>query len=296
VSNPAPSTAGDWTVRRVLEWTTGHLKERGCDSPRLDAEVLLAHVWRVPRIQLYVRYDEPLPADVRAAMRELVKRRASLEPVAYLIGRREFFSLDFEVQPGVFIPRPATETLVMEALRIIAEQVSPQVLDLCTGTGCIAVTIAQQQPAAQLTAVDRNPLAVQVAGRNAARHGVADRVTVVDGDLYSPLPADSQFDLIVSNPPYIRDDELAGLSADIREHEPQLALTAGEDGLDVVRRIVAEVGSRLRPGGSLLLEVDPAQVPATIELVRAAATFSQVDVLRDHDRHERVVRGLIRQA
>ncbi|MFV0442782.1 MAG: peptide chain release factor N(5)-glutamine methyltransferase [Planctomycetaceae bacterium] len=293
MSKPAtPAAAGEWTVRRVLEWTIGHLKERGCDSPRLDAEVLLAFAWNVPRIQLYVRYDQPLPDAVRSTMRELVKRRANLEPVAYLIGRREFFSLEFEVQPGVFIPRPATETLVMEGLRLLEGANSPRILDLCTGTGCIAVTLAKHVLSAQATAVDLNPLAIETARKNAARHEVESRVDVRHGDLFVPLELGQRFDLIVSNPPYIRDDELAGLSPDVRNHEPQLALTSGADGLDVVRRIVANAADWIASGGSLLLEIDPAQAAPTIELLRGINLFEQVDSLRDLDRNERIVRGL----
>ena len=222
MSTAAPPNPGEWTVRRVLEWTIGHLKERGSESPRLDAEVLLAHAWKCPRIQLYTRYDQPLPEDVRTTMRDLVKRRAACEPVAYLIGRREFFSLEFEVQPGVFIPRPDTETLVIEALRLMEPIPEPRVLDLCTGTGCIAVSIAHSRPACRVTAVDLNSVAVEIATRNAARHNVSERVRVLQGDLFAPLPGDGAFDLIVSNPPYVRDDELPDLMPDIREHEPHL--------------------------------------------------------------------------
>lgn len=292
MSTPGPTTANDWTVRRVLEWTIGHLKEKGCETPRLDAEVLLAHAWNCPRIQLYVRYNETLPDNVRATMRELVKRRAALEPVAYLIGQREFFSLEFEVQQGVFIPRPATETLVMEALRLIEGRNAPRVLDLCTGTGCIAMTIAHHHKTAQVTAVDLNPLAVDTASRNAERHQVSDRVTILEGDLFAAVEESDRFDLIVSNPPYIRDDELTGLSPDIRDHEPQLALTAGTDGLDVVRRIIAQTPKRIADHGSLLLEIDPAQAAGTAEIMRQLNLFEQVDTVRDLDRAERVIRGI----
>ena len=289
----SPPTAGDqWTVRRVLEWTIGHLRERGCESPRLDAEVLLAHAWSCPRIQLYVRYDELLPGDVRSTMRELVKRRAAAEPVAYLVGRREFFSLDFEVRPGLFIPRPETETLVMEALRILEDTPDAKVLDLCTGTGCIAVTIAHKKPDAHVTAVDLNPLAVEVAQANAERHGRVDRVTTLHGNLFAPLADEEKFDLIVSNPPYVRDDEMAGLQEDVRDHEPHQALAAGADGLDVVRRIVAGLPNRLTKSAALLLEIDPAQASSVIDIIRDSGLFSVVDAVRDLAREERVIRAV----
>lgn len=291
MSTPAPPSVGEWTVRRVLEWTIGHLKERGSDSPRLDAEILLAHAWNCPRIQLYTRYDQALPDDVRTTMRELVKRRAAREPVAYLIGRREFFSLEFEVQPGVFIPRPATETLVIEALQWLERRSTPRVLDLCTGTGCIAVSIAHSRADCQVSAVDLNPQAVEVANRNAARHGVSERVDVRHGDLYAALPENAKFDLIVSNPPYVRDDEIPELMPDVREHEPHLALSAGADGLDAVRRIVTGLPGRLADEGAIFLEISPEQAPAAIAIVESCGLFRSVDVVRDLDRAERVVRG-----
>lgn len=288
-----PPAANDvWTVRRVLEWTIGHLQSRGSETPRLDAEVLLAHAWNCPRIQLYTRYDEPLPPAVRGVMRELVQRRAAAEPVAYLVGRREFFSLDFEVRPGVFIPRPSTETLVLEALRLMADRVRPRILDLCTGSGCIAVTLAHSRRDATVAAVDLNPLAVEVARRNAERHAVDDRVSVLAGDLDAPLAADERFDLIVSNPPYVRDDELPGLPADVRDHEPSLALAAGSDGLDVVRRIASTLPRRLQKPGGVLLEISPEQGPQARELLGATGLFRTVDLIRDLDRVDRVVRGV----
>lgn len=292
MSAPPRTANDDWTVRRVLEWTIRHLQERGSETPRLDAEVLLAHAWGCPRIQLYTRYDEPLPPEVRAAMRELVKRRAAAEPVAYLVGRREFFSLDFEVQPGVFIPRPSTETLVVEALKLMEQWDAPRILDLCTGSGCIAVTLAHAHTGAAVTAVDLHPLAVTVAQRNAARHDVAQRVTLLLGDLYAPLPPGETFDLIVSNPPYVREDELPNLPPDVREHEPLLALSAGADGLDVVRRIVAGLSSRLRAPGGLLIELSPEHAPEAHRLLTATGLFRTVDLVRDLDRVERVLRGV----
>lgn len=286
------STGTDWTVRRVLEWTIGHLQSRGSETPRLDAEVLLAHAWQCPRIQLYTRYDQTLPENVRAAMRELVQRRAAHEPVAYLIGRREFFSLEFETPPGVFIPRPATETLIVEALPLARRQASPRILDLCTGSGCIAVTLARHLPEALVTAVDLNPLAVETARRNAIRHGVEGRLTVFEGDLFGPLSVDAPFDLLVSNPPYVTDGEMPDLPPDVRDHEPRLALAAGPDGLDVVRRIVAELDHWLAPSAAVLLEIAPEQAASTRSLLQETGLFSTVDVIRDMDRNDRIVRGV----
>lgn len=260
---PAPDV---WTVRRVLEWTTGHLTKYGSDTPRLDAEILLAHCRQCRRIQLYTQYDEPLTDAVRAQMRGLVQRRAQREPVAYLVGHREFFSLDFEVTADVLIPRPDTETLVMEALTLLKSQPSPRVLDLCTGSGCVAVAIAKNAPAATVTAVDISPPAAAIARKNVTRHKLEERVSILEGDLFAPLTAGTEFDLIVSNPPYIPAAELATLDEDVRKYEPTLALDGGADGLDVIRRLLQQGRQWLRPEGTIALEFTPEQCDAVLAL------------------------------
>jgi release factor glutamine methyltransferase len=280
LSPPAKPTDAPWTVRRVLDWTIGYLKEHGSESARLDAEVLLAHARNCRRIQLYTDYDAVLPDDVRARMRELVKRRAAAEPVAYLVGHREFFSLDFEVTRDVLIPRPDTETLVVEALELLKPVVQPRVLDIGTGTGCIAISLALNRPEARVVATDSSPEALEVAARNAERHGVAQRIEYRKGDLFAPLREGEQFDLIVSNPPYVSTVEIDRLAADVREHEPRSALEGGTDGLDVIRRIVAEAAPRLAPGGWVVLECSPEQVPA-VQALFAEAGYGEVHVRQD---------------
>lgn len=289
VSTSPTSTDGPWTTRRVLEWTAQYLKDHGSASPRLDAEVLLAHARGCPRIQLYTSYDEPLSDQVRARMRELVQRRAASEPVAYLVGHREFFSLDFEVNPAVLIPRPDTETLVLEALELLKSREQPRVLDLGAGSGCIAVAIAVNCPQAMITAVDLSPAAVALARRNAARHDVADRIEIIESDLFGALPNGASFELIVSNPPYVRDDELDTLEPDIRRHEPQMALLAGPDGLDVIRRIVNDAGRFLAENGSLLLECSPEQVEPVCRLFETHGGFRSTRVHSDLSGQPRVV-------
>jgi release factor glutamine methyltransferase len=291
VSTPPSAANDDWTVRRILDWTIGHLKERGSETPRLDAEVLLAHAWNCKRIQLYTRFDEAVPANVRSTMRELVKRRANAEPVAYLVGLREFFSLEFEIEPGIFIPRPTTELLIVDGLAFLKGRESPRVLELCTGSGCIAVTLAHQAAHARVDSVDINPLAVKVAGRNAERHAVSERVRVLEGDLFAPVANEPPYDLVVTNPPYVRTGEIPNLSADIRNHEPLLALDAGADGLDVIRRIVPELSRCLAPGGLFLLELSPRQVPEVTELLQATGFFPRVTPLKDLDRKDRALRA-----
>lgn len=284
------STPETWTVRRVLEWTTGHLKKHGSDSPRLDAEILLAHARGCRRIQLYTDYDVELPEPIRTRMRGLVQRRAQREPVAYLVGFKEFFSLRFEVTPDVLIPRPDTETLIVDLLEQAKTLQKPRVLDLGTGSGCIAVTVAVHRPEALVTAVDVSSAALDVARKNAARHEVSERIRFVKGDLFGALEAGEPFDIIASNPPYIRNEEIEALQDDVRVHEPRLALDGGADGLDVIRRIVAEAPAHLAAGGGLLIEISPEQA-STVAALFEQHRFTNIAVLKDLAGQARVVRG-----
>lgn len=280
---PATGTAAQpaWTVRKVLEWTTQHLQKHGSETPRLDAEVLLAHARRCRRIELYTNYDEPLSDAVRAQMRELVQRRANAEPVAYLVGHREFFSLDFAVTPDVLIPRPDTETLVLEVLARIQGLDAPRVLDLCTGSGCVAISVAKSCPAATVTATDLSPAALAVAARNAETHKVSDRVELLEGNLFGALPAGATFDVVAGNPPYIPTAEIETLAGDVRRHEPRLALDGGADGLDVLRRILTEAPRFLASGGWLAVEFTPEQADRLCELARELRAYREIEVKRD---------------
>lgn len=276
------SPAADaWTVRRVLEWTTQHLKRHGSDTPRLDAEILLAHARGCPRIALYTQFDEPLSEPVRAKMRELVQRRAQSEPVAYLVGHREFFSLDFLVTRDVLIPRPDTETLVMAALDAAKSRTSVNVLDLCTGSGCVAIAVAKNCPAARVLATDVSPAAIAVAKENAARHKVDDRVDFAEGDLFAAVPADACFDIITANAPYVTTAELESLAKDVRKYEPRAALDGGPEGLDVIRRIVDEAPRRLAPGGWLFLEISSTQGDRVQQLLAETGRFEEIGVKKD---------------
>jgi release factor glutamine methyltransferase len=257
-----------WTVRRLLEWTEDFLRKRGVESPRLEAQILLAHALGCSKIDLYVRHEEQPPEPQRTAFREMIRKRADGMPVAYLVGYREFYSLQFAVTPDVLIPRPETETLVMEALRRIQSMVAPRLLDLGTGSGCIAVSLAKQHKTAQVTAVDVSPAALAVAAGNADRHGVRSRITLADGDLFVPVSGQT-FDLVVSNPPYIAHGEFPTLDVGVRDFEPRSALDGGPDGLDYYRRIAAEVPSHLNPGGSVLVEIGPTQEAAVRDLFAA---------------------------
>ena len=257
-----------WTVRRLLEWTEDFLRKKGVESPRLEAQILLAHTLGCKKIDLYVRHEEEPAEDKRTAFREMIKKRAEGMPVAYLVGHREFYSLEFAVSPAVLIPRPETETLVMEALRRLKPLDAPRVLDIGTGSGALAVAIAKQHKTARVTAVDVSPAALAVAAANAQRHGIADRVTFLEGDLFGPV-AGQTFDLIVSNPPYIADSEFPSLDVGVRDFEPRSALAGGPDGLDFYRRIAADVATYLAPGGTVMVEIGPTQEAAVRELFAA---------------------------
>ena len=290
----AGRAAGDqekvWTVKAILESSAAFLKGKGSESPRLESEILLAHVLGIDRIQLYVRFGQALTDDQRSAMRDLIRRRAAAEPVAYLVGYREFFGRKFAVTHDVLVPRPATETLVMEALEAGKAFETPAVLDLCTGSGCVAVAVAAGLRDARVTATDLSDDALAVAKGNAQAHRVEDRLTFAGGDLFAAVPAGDRFDLILANPPYVRDDEWAGLPPDVRDHEPKLALLSGPDGLALARRLVAEAPDRLNPGGSLMIEVAGPQTPAVEGLMRDAG-FADVRTVKDADGTPRVVSG-----
>jgi len=185
-----------WTIGGLLNWTAPYLTKKGCEFPRLDTEVLLAHALGCRRIDLYARYEEPAPEEAREQFRAMIRKRVEGCPVAYLVGRKEFFSLGFEVNPAVLIPRPDTESVVVECLRLAKGVTEPRVLDIGTGSGNIAISIAQQHKTAHVTAVDLSPDALAVAGRNADRHGVADRIRFLQGDLFAPIPAGERFDFV----------------------------------------------------------------------------------------------------
>ncbi len=277
-----------WTIRRVVRWSADDFAIRGIESSRLDAELLVAQALGLDRVRLYMDLDRPLTPDELARIRELVTRRRKREPIAYILGRREFFGRAFEVSPAVLVPRPDTETLIERALELLPEDSRGPVLDLCTGSGCIAITLAAERSALEVDATDLSADALEIAARNATALGVAGRVRVHRGDLFDALPQPREYALIACNPPYIPTGDRASLSPDVAEHEPAIALFAGPDGLDVLRRLCAEVAGWLAPGGSILIEVGAGQAPAVADLLERAGL---VDARphRDLAGHERVV-------
>jgi len=281
-----------WTIGSLVKWATDDFRARGIENPRLDAELLVAHALEIDRMRVIVDANRPLEGAELSLLRDLVKRRRAFEPIAYLRGYREFYGLKFRVDKRVLVPRPDTETLVDAALtRSTHVSMSMRQLDLCTGSGCVAIAMARQRPTARVFASDVSADALAVARDNALRLG-AYNVAFVQGDLFAPL-AGERFDVITANPPYIATSELATLMPDVRDHEPRLALDGGADGLDLVRRIVSEAPEHLEPGGLLAIEIGAGEAEATIALFEARG-FADVRVHRDIARIERVVSGVSR--
>lgn len=285
------STEQPWTIGRLLEWTTQYLTQKGIESPRLETQVLLAHALGCKRIELYTRFEELAPEEGRKQFRELIRKRLEGCPVAYLVGRKEFFSLEFEVNPSVLIPRPETECLVDDCLRLLRDREGPRILDLGTGSGCLAVAVAWKHKSAQVTAIDLNPEALAVASRNAVKHGVSDRIRFLEGDIYSPLSTEEQFDVILSNPPYIRHDDLPKLSATVRDYEPRLALDGGADGFAVFDRLLEGAGEHLTPGGYLIVELALGQEAEARRRVEIRRGFALAPTLRDGEGRARILRA-----
>jgi release factor glutamine methyltransferase len=271
-----------WTIGRLLQWTTSYLKQHGADSPRLDAEVLLAEALGCPRIQLYARFDEDPGDEPRTAFRELVRRRAEGTPVAYLVGRREFYSLSFRVTPDVLIPRPETEFLVMRLLDL-AKPTDAEwtIADVGTGSGVIAVCAAKWLAASRIVALDISRKALDVAAANAGDHGVRDRIDFIESDLFARVPPERTLDFIVSNPPYVAESEVAQLSRDVRDYEPRHALVAGPSGTEVIARLIDQAGERLKPGGWLLTEISPQIESAVRELLASDKRFELGATVKD---------------
>lgn len=288
-----PGGAGDeriWTVLDLLKWTTDHFTAKGLESPRLDAEILLAHALELRRLDLYLRYQEPVGAAARARYRELIGQRAGeRKPVSILVGEKEFWSLPFEVTSDVLTPRPDTETLVEAALaRLPDAERAYTILDLGTGSGAIALALAHEKPLARITATDVSPAALAVARRNAEAQGSVERVRFLEGDLFEAVPGEN-FDLIAANPPYLARAAAADLVPELR-HEPEQALFGGEDGYAVLRPLAEQAPALLAPGGWLVVEVDPRQAETVADWLGAAGLV-EGEVLQDLAGRPRVVVG-----
>lgn len=270
-----------WTIRKVLSWCAKDFAQRGIDTARLDAELLVAFGLGLRRIDLYMDFDRPLQKSELAQVRALVARRRRREPVAYILGEREFFKRGFEVGPDVLIPRPDTETLVEAALAHVPQDAAVRVLDLCTGSGAVAVSLAAERSAARVDATDISQDALRIAARNAERHGVAERVSFYEGDLFAALPAPDAYDVVTCNPPYVRLQEWEELAPEIREHEPRAALVAERDGLAFYERLCEEAPRWLAEGGVIVVEVGDGQASRVEETFVGTGMFTEIRFHRD---------------
>lgn len=281
-----------WTVGRLLQWATDYLKRSGSESARLDAQLLLATVTGLDRVGLYVHFDRPMtPAELQA-FKALAQRRAKGEPVAYIRGEREFYGRAFNVGPGVLVPRPETELLVEKAVEWArgAGLTAPRLVDVGTGSGIIAITLALELPDAVLVALDVSDEALACAATNAERHGVRDRVKLVRSDLLAKLPGAATVDAVISNPPYLPDTLMATLSRDVRDFEPHVALYGGPDGLDLIRRLMVEAERVLRPGGFFGVELaGTEQGREVVAALAASGAFVEPQLHDDLSRRGRVV-------
>ena len=282
-----------WTIGRILKWTEQYFKDKGIESPRLDAEVLLAHVLEKQRIYLYVHFDEPLQPGELAAYREMIKKRVLRVPVAQILGEKEFMGLTFKVTADTLVPRPDTEILVQAAvdrLRAMAGEEPLRFADIGTGSGAICLSVLHYLADTVADTVDISPAARAVAEENAASLGLADRVTFHTGDLLQPLSGIS-FAAILSNPPYIPEADIATLAPEVRLKEPHTALSGGQDGLDFYRRLAKEAPAMLVPGGFTAFEVGIHQAGDVADLLKANPLIDRTEILPDYAGIDRVVVG-----
>ena len=275
-----------WTVLKILTWTKEYLAGKGVDNARLEAEWLLSSALGLDRVGLYVNFDKPLTDAELALFRGMVTRRARREPLQYILGTQEFMGMEFETTTAALIPRHDTETLVEEAVK--RGEGAKKVLDIGVGSGCIAIALAKKLPGAEVFGVEQSAAALELATRNAAKHGAV--VTMVNGSLFEPFSGE-RFDLIVSNPPYIPTAEIAALQPEVRDYEPCDALDGGSDGLDFYRLIIPAAPGHMDSGGWLLLEVGIGQAEQVLELFAGTGRFEEVFTAKDPAGIERVVGG-----
>lgn len=288
---PISSPTTSWTTRRLLDWTAPYLESKSVDSPRLAAEILLAHTLKVQRIKLYMELDRPASDVERATFKALVERAAQHEPVQYLTGHAHFFSLTFDVDHRALIPRPCTEMLVEHIIhhsRLTPGFATPLIAEIGTGTGCIAITLAKNMPEARILAVDISQDALNLAKHNADKHDVADRIDFILGDGLTPVVGQRPH-YLVSNPPYIPDHEWNEVPPNVADHEPALALRAGADGLDILRPLIQNAPDHLATNGQLVCEIAASQKQDVIDIANQTPGLQNPHVLNDHENLPRML-------
>ncbi|MEA1961400.1 MAG: peptide chain release factor N(5)-glutamine methyltransferase [Bacillota bacterium] len=276
-----------WRIKDLLEWTTRYFQEKGVEESRLEADILLAHVLQKDRVYLYANYDRPVNAAERAAFRQIIQRRAKKEPVAYILGHKEFMSLDFVVSPAVLIPRPDTERMVEVAVDIARNESVRRICDVGTGSGVIAISLAKELGQnICVYAVDSSEEALDIARQNAERHGVS--AEFIHSDLLENLSRSDKMDIIAANLPYISHAIWTQLDPEVRDYEPKHALVADCDGLELYRKLIPQAHECLRPGGTLLMEIDPRQAEAARAMITG---FEDVKIIQDYAGRDRIVSG-----
>jgi len=289
----ADAANSQWTIIKLIRWATSYLKSYEIDSPRATGEILLAHALQLKRIDLYLQYDQPLVSEELQIFKSLIKRRVRREPVAYILGAKEFWSMDLEVNPAVLIPRPETECLVEAALEFMGRHISepPQrILDLGTGSGAIVLALASQQPRHIYFASDRSQTAVEMACRNAGRHGIGASINFFVGDWFSALTSTrTVFDMIVSNPPYIPSGAISGLQPEVHQYEPVAALDGDTDGLACYRSIIGAARNYLKPGGVLMLEIGHDQREDVRQIAAVGDHWEAFNCSKDYSGYDRVI-------
>lgn len=274
-----------WTILNLIRWTDERFRKEGLTTPRLDAEVLLAETLGMDRVALYTHFDQPVQPAELMRFKKLIQRRLRREPVAYIVGQREFWSLKFIVTPDVLIPRPETEILVMEALKVLSQPEQTKrrirILEMGTGSGAISVALAKELPSASMVATDLSEKALSIAEENALRNGVRERILFLPGDLFAPLEKGSIFELIITNPPYIPQDYFPSLPPEVRDFEPRVALDGGRDGLTFFRRVLPRLGEYLSPQGWVLAEIGAGQDQKVREIAAANPDLDSCDFLPD---------------
>lgn len=289
-----------WTIQKLLNWVTEYFTGKNIDSPRLSAEWLLCHVLGLKRIELYTQFNKVVGEEQLSQLHELVKRAAAHEPIAYLTGKKEFYSLEFEITKDCLIPRPDTELLVERAIEFLRTRNGEQfVCDLCTGSACIAVAIARNFAGCRIVATDISDTALAVAEKNIAKHGLMNRIKLLQGDLFEPVivglgPA--KFDLIVCNPPYVSEPEYEKLALNIKNFEPKSALAAGPDGLDIIKKIISNAKQHLKPTAALMLEIGNDQGDAVRKLLESAGAFGTIKIEKDYSNLDRLAVAVAKTA
>lgn len=284
-----------WTIQKLLNKTVRHLTEKGIDGPRLSAELLLSYVMGLKRIELYTQFDKVVGKEQLEQLRGLVERASHEEPIAYIVGKTEFYSLELEITHECMIPRPETEQLVERAIEFLRTRGGKQlVCDLCTGSGCIAVAVAKNYSDAEIIATDISDGALKIAARNIERYQLEGRIKLLCGDLFEPIVPEldvGKFDLIVCNPPYVSAAEFEKLGKNVKDYEPRAALFGGDDGLDICRRIIEEADEFLKADAALMLEVGYRQGLVVEELLQQVGCFGKIVMEKDFHGNDRIATG-----